>query len=128
MIGDELSPIYIRARIHPLCGDVGDAAMGAEYRRMWETGFTFQTTPEWRILGAIRDLTVQRDLLNIVLSWQAVPGAETYRVYASETPDLPRASWTLLGETAGLTWQDPVDLVTRHYSVVPVANGAEGDW
>jgi hypothetical protein len=128
LTGNATTAIINRIRIYPLCSDVGDGTMGAGFRNLWDVPFTTVVTPEWGTLGAIRTLTNSGDPVELTLSWDAVSGADSYRVYAADSPDLPQASWTLLGETANLFFTDPMDLTTRYYSVAPVADGVEGDW
>ncbi len=126
--GDETTAVITRWRTYPLCSDTGDAVMGAEYRHLWDVPFTHSVTPQWRTLGPIRNLLNTNGPVETTLSWPAVNGADAYRVYVSDTVDLPRESWTLLTETTDLTTTDPKDPVSRFYSVVPVSGGDEGDW
>ncbi|MBD3867934.1 MAG: hypothetical protein IFK94_07410 [Acidobacteria bacterium] len=126
--GDESTGVVTRFRVYPLCSDTGDAAAGAGFRNLWDNPFITAVSPQWRTLGPIRNLLNTDGPIQVTQSWPAVNGAEAYRVYASDTADLPRESWTLLTETTGLTFTDPKDPVTRFYSVVPVSGGDEGDW
>jgi hypothetical protein len=68
---------------------------------------------------------------DVVLAWDAVPEAASYRVYASDTASALRASWTVLGGTASPGFSDAgaAFLSDRHYSVVALeAEGHLGEW
>jgi hypothetical protein len=126
--GDATTAVITRFRHYPLCSNTGDATIGAGYRNLWDTPFATAVAPQWKTLGPIRTLVNTAGLTDLTLSWDAVDGADTYRIYAANNPDLPHASWTLLGETGNLLFTDPLDPTTRYYSVVPVSGGVEGDW
>lgn len=53
----------------------------------------------WRYLVPPGDLTITRSGDFVHLNWNAVPGAASYKVYASTLPDAPANDWTLLGST-----------------------------
>ncbi len=84
------------------------------------------------LVSPVRSLALAVSASDVALSWNAVPGAGTYRVYASARADAAHASWLLLGETATPGYVDagaasgPDD---RVYSVVGVsAAGLDGVW
>jgi hypothetical protein len=79
---------------------------------------------------AIRSLQLLEEGPNVRLSWLADPFSEGYRVYVSGAPGLPRASWTIVGETPFSTFLDPGGATgpDRFYSVVCTVDGAEGPW
>ena len=63
---------------------------------------------------------------DVDLTWDAVPEAASYRVYASDIASALRASWTGLGKTSSTGFIDAgaAFLPDRHYS--GVALEAEG--
>ena len=126
--GDATTPVITRFRHYPLCANTGDATIGPGFRNLWDVPFTTTQTPQWKVLGPIRSLVGTAGPTDLTLTWDAVSGADSYRIYAADGPDLPQASWTLLGETGNQFFADPLDQTTRYYSVAPVAGGVEGDW
>jgi uncharacterized repeat protein (TIGR01451 family) len=56
--------------------------------------------------GDVDSLQVRRELQDVVLSWQAVDGAASYRVYALDAPDAARNAWTLLADVPTTEYTD----------------------
>ncbi len=115
---------------YPLCSNVGDATAGSTYRQYFDNPFQVASVPQERGLGAVGSLGASRDGGDVVLSWQAVSGAVTYRIFWSASASDPEDSWTLLGETGATTWRDVGAVAggTRFYSVVAVGPDGEGGW
>jgi hypothetical protein len=116
--------------VYPLCADTGDATLGADYREFVDHPLGVATLAQFEVLGPIESVTAYRDGDDVVLEWQTVNGASSYRVYASEFADLPRTTWASLGDTATLDFRDSgaaVLAADRHYSVVAIGPGGEGE-
>ncbi|MBP7148116.1 MAG: hypothetical protein KBD01_11260 [Acidobacteria bacterium] len=126
-----VDPIHVAVRVYPFCASVGDAALGDAYQELLEYPLQSSGTPQYPQLSPVRDLALQRDARDVVLAWSAVPGAQTYRVYAAADASLPPSSWTLLGETANPLYRDReagADPSPRTYSVVGLDGHGEGEW
>ena len=53
---------------------------------------------------------------SVTLSWQAIPGAQQYRIYCADSPD---GIYSLVGTTTQPTWNQPVAItVRRFYKVI----------
>ena len=58
---------------------------------------------------------------NVNLSWDAVNGADSYKVYSSNDPNLAAGSWTLeQGNISGTTWSEAVPAGKKFYYVTAV--------
>lgn len=55
----------------------------------------------------------------ITLSWDAVPNALSYNIYASPDPDLPPAGWTVVANVGGTQWTVPAQ-ESKFYLVTAV--------
>lgn len=124
----ETDDIPFVLRLYPLCGGVGDADAGAGFADLWNNPPVATATPEWGEVAPVRDLALSRSNLDITLSWNAVPGATGYRVYATDDPSTPAETWTLLSEPTDPGFVDPGAALgpDRYYSVAVVdASGQE---
>ena len=122
--------IFSRWSVYPLCADTGDATVGADYREFVDSPLGVSTLAQFEVLGRIESVTAGIDGDDVVLEWQAMGGATSYRVYASGFPDLPRNTWTSLGDTPTPDFRDTgaaLAATARHYSVVAIGAGGEGD-
>jgi len=122
--------IFARWSVYPLCADTGDATLGADYRELVDYPLGVTTLAQFEVLGRIESVTAALDGDDVVLEWQAMSGATAYRVYASEFADLPRNTWTSLGDTPTPHFRDSgaaLAAADRHYSVVAIGAGGEGD-
>ncbi len=131
LTGSATDNIPFALRVYPLCSDTGDADLGAALQEMKDQPFALQVIPQAQRLGPIRTLRGERSLADVILTWQGVPASQVYRVYRAHSPDLPRASWTPIGETSATTFVDAgaaLDPSPRFYSVVAVADSQEGEW
>jgi len=65
-----------------------------------------------------------------VLTWPAVAGAISFRVYRTGLPGDPRNLWTLIGEIAATTYRDVgvAGGADVFYNVVVVGPSGEGGW
>ena len=127
----ETDTIPMSFRLYPLCSDAGDATLGAGLRALVDFPLQTSATRQTRAASAVRTVAAARVGTDVVLAWQAVGGALSYRVYVATSPSLPQGSWTLLGTPAGTTLIDPGaagDGVSRFYSVTAVGAGGEGPW
>ncbi len=124
-----LTPIQVRFRLIPLCGGEGDSNLAGSLLENVTTPLDPNPLPQSNC-GAIRTLLTDQDGADILLTWQALPEADAYRVYRSDIADLPRASWSLLSESPLLEYRDvgAVGAGTSFYSVVCVRQGGEGPW
>ncbi len=58
----------------------------------------------------------------VLLSWDAVTGADSYNVYCSTNPNTPLADWDLIGQNITATnWVETVTNDTRYYRIVACA-------
>jgi uncharacterized repeat protein (TIGR01451 family) len=79
--------------------------------------------------GSVRTLIATRTADDVVLTWQAISGSLSYRVYISSTPDAPKGSWTLLADVPINQYVDSGAALlpgARFYSIVPVTGAGEG--
>ena len=116
-------------RAYALCGGVGDAAMGEAFSTLWLNPPTVTVTPQFGELFPVRGLEVSLTPTDVVLDWETVVGASSYRVYSTGDPSLPIGSWTLEADTTSTTFVDALgalDSGTRFYVVAVVdAEGGE---
>jgi len=122
--------IFTKWSTYALCSDTGDGTLGADYGEFATTPLGVATTGQWKILGSIETVVARRSGDDIVLDWAPAAGATGYRVYRSQWPDLPKASWTSMGDTVNLTLTDPgaaLQADPRYYSVVALTPGSEGE-
>ena len=125
-----VNPIAMWTLAYPLCANVGDGTLGASYRQFFDNPLQLATIVQQHGLGAVRTLGLARGGNDLVLSWQPVAGATSYRVLTQTDPSAPQENWTLLGETASPAWSDVNGLLggSRYYSVIAVGPNGEGDW
>jgi hypothetical protein len=124
-------PIRIEMRVYPICALIGDAFLGDSYEELSQYPLQTPVTPQWQAAGAVRTLQAVRAGADVLLSWTALAGATSYRVYASEFVDLPLTSWPLLAETPSPGFRDAgaaQNGVARFYSVRAVTPAGEGPW
>lgn len=123
-LGDtNLSAAVLRMTVESLCSNEGDAALGQAHRTIQDAPFGFSVLPQTEGFGPVRSLTATREGHDVVLDWQDVAGASSYRVYRATDPSLPSEGWTLASEVTASEYRDVggVGLPTpRHYTVVPV--------
>lgn len=108
---------------YPLCSDVGDATVASAYRQLVDEPLSETAAPQFAGIGLLSTLSLHRDGNDVVLDWQPLSGAASYRVYASDFPDLPKASWTVLGDTTALEYRDSGAALlpdVRYYSVLGI--------
>jgi len=121
--------IFVGWSVYPLCADTGDAAMGASYREFVDFPLGVTTRVQYEMLGRIESVTARLDDNDIALEWQATSGTTSYRVCATEFPDLPRSTWISLGDTPTPDFRDTAAALSgtsRYYSVVAIGPGGEG--
>jgi len=126
--GQETDTIPVTLRAYPLCGGVGDMDAGTGYRALWDNPPVVTVTATFGEVSPIRDLDVGRQALDVTLAWDAVGGAQSYRVYASDDVSLPLAQWTLESDQTAPGFTDPGAAALaglRAYSVVVVDNGGQ---
>lgn len=131
LVGDELSTIPFTYRVYPLCSNVGDAELGAGYQSLGDNALAVSILPEQRVAGPVRTLRLARAGVDVVLQWDPIPGAESYRIFATAFADLPHTSWTPIGDAATVSFVDAGAAASpdpRHYSVVGLIDSEEGDW
>jgi len=123
-------PIAMWMLAYPLCANIGDGTVGASYRQFFDNPLQLASVVQQHGLGAVRTLGLVRSGNDLVLSWQPVAGATSYRVLTHTNPAAPQLDWTLLVETANPTWSDIGALPggSRYYSVIAVGPNGEGDW
>jgi hypothetical protein len=126
-----LDPIPMTLNFYPVCiGDDG-SDLGNAYQERRAHPLQTDTTPQWKLLGPVATLVLAVDGNDLVLEWQQVAGAVTYRVYGADFPDLARESWILLQDSASTTYRG-VDEMTApgsaYYSVVVVGEGGVEEW
>lgn len=128
-LDSNLTPIQIGFRAHPLCGGEGDLSLAMALSEILSLPPVPDVVPQ-SDCAAVKTMQVLREGSNVRLSWQPDPSADGFHVYASDTPDRDRASWTFAGETVLATFLDPGGATgpDRFYSVVCVADDAEGPW
>ena len=95
--------IHVALYAYPLCMDIGDGTVGGDYYEFLESPFGLGALPEVRDLTPLVDVFAIPDLADIVLEWPEVPGALTYEVHRTSSPELPKEAWTQIyeGPTAG---------------------------
>ncbi len=115
---------------YPLCADVGDAGIGAAYRQFIDNPLQQTVTEQSDSLAPVRTLQVARDGADVVLSWQAVAQAQSYRIYKITASQVSSSGWVLAGTTGGLTYRDAgaASGDSAFYSVAPVDASGEGEW
>lgn len=126
-----IEPILMEFRSYPICAGIGDSAMGSGYQEFLQYPVQRSTTSQWATANPVRTLQVDRDGRDLVLTWQSVSGAVTYRVYASAFADTPPQSWTLLADSPANTYRDPGAAdpgPNRFYSVAAVNGSGEVVW
>ncbi len=126
-LDSNLTPIRVGMQLYPLCSDSGDLTLVADL--VERAGAPIDPSPLPQAdCGFIRDLRLEREGNDVLLSWGSLAAADSYRVYAAEFPELESAGWTLLSDAPGNTFRDVavVGLPDRYYSVVCVDDGAEG--
>ncbi len=129
--GSDLDAIPFTLRSYPLCGGIGDATLGGEYQSLRDAPLQLAAVPQVRIAGPVRTLLASRRQADVVLAWEAIPGATAYRAYAADFADWPQASWTPLGDTAAPGFVDVGGAALtqpRFYSVVGLNGTLEGAW
>jgi hypothetical protein len=123
--------IPLTFRFHPLCAGIGDADLGSAYQGLRDAPLQLAVVAQARLAGPVRTLVAARQSADIVLAWEAIPGATAYRVYAAGFADLPQASWAALGETTtpGFVDEDAAESPQpRFYSVAGLTGPSEGPW
>ncbi|MCB5246731.1 MAG: formylglycine-generating enzyme family protein [Candidatus Cloacimonetes bacterium] len=71
----------------------------------------------------VEDLVISVDGAGLTLTWPAVPGAVSYKVYSAVSPDLA-FSEDFSGSFAGSSWTTPVNDPRRFYYVTSVGSGS----
>lgn len=71
----------------------------------------------------VEDLVISVDGSGLTLTWPAVPGAVSYKVYSALSPDLA-FSEDFSGSFAGNSWTTPVNDPRRFYYVTSVGSGS----
>lgn len=121
--------IFTKWSTYALCSNTGDGTLGADYGEFVTSPLGKATVGQWAVLGPIETVTARRSGNDVVLEWAPSGGATGYRVYHSEWPDVPKSSWTPLGDTVATSSTDPgaaLLVVPRYYSVVALTPGSEG--
>lgn len=77
------------------------AVWGQDQGYAFNSGYPYLS---WRFLIPPGDLTVGWTGTSVLLSWNAVPGANSYKIYASPDPDPYSDEWDYLITTAALTF------------------------
>lgn len=126
---DETDTIPGRIRVVPLCSGEGDATVGALLRQRYD--HPPSASAEFQITGLqpVRSLTATIVNADVVLDWQEIAGALSYRIYTSVDPSVAPESWILQEEVSTSSWTDPAILFDpdpRYYSIVPVGIAGEG--
>jgi uncharacterized repeat protein (TIGR01451 family) len=96
-------PIFIK--IWPQCSNVGDATLGAAYQELTDNPLQLSATSQMAAVNPVV-LTARRDGADVVLEWQAIPDATSYRVFRSSSASQPKGLWTLLAEVPGTDYRD----------------------
>lgn len=123
-----LQAIPVDLTLFPICADTGGVGLVTSYQEKVSYPLMPDVIPQ-SDCGPVRTLAARREGGDLLLEWQAMPGAEAYRIYRADYPDLPPTSWTVAGETAALTYREEgggATMDTRFYSVVCVQQGGEG--
>lgn len=127
----QVQAIAMTLRLFPTCGGVGDATLGDEYQAFVVHPLQVSATQQWKSSEAVRTLSVERENADLVLEWSEADGALSYRIYVASSASLPRAQWTLAGETPSSPFRDAGAATVpgpRFYSVVGVGAAGEGPW
>ena len=66
------------------------------------------------------NLTIEITGTNVILNWDAVIGADSYKVYSSDDPYEAYVNWDFEEEIIGTTWDEPVPETKRFYYVTAV--------
>ncbi len=75
-------------------------------------------------LAPPQNLHIVKNGGNIRISWDAVPNANVYNVYASNNPYAPLNEWTIIGlRHPGTSWDEPMDTQYEFYKVVASDQG-----
>jgi hypothetical protein len=126
-----ITPIVMRFKGYPLCANEGSAAIGNAVQQLAAAPLAVAATERARPISPVRSLAASASGSDVVLTWQAVAGADTYRVYQSAAADADHSAWTMLISTSALTYTvggGAPGAMLRCWSVVPVAAGTEGGW
>ena len=72
--------------------------------------------------GAPENVTITVSDGNVNLSWNAVTGADSYKVYSSTDPNLAFDSWTLEQDNiSGTTWSETTTANPKFYYVKAIS-------
>lgn len=124
-----VDPIVMRLQWHPLCADEGNATTGDALLESRVYPLTAQAAPRQPGDLRVTALRIARLAEGVELTWPALGGATSYRVYAAADPALPHEQWALAGETIEPRLVDPDPSgALRCWSVTSVAGGIEGPW
>ncbi len=85
-------------------------------------GVAVQFTTDILGLDPPQNIALTLEGSDVVLSWDAITGANSYNVYRSETPD---AGWILVDSTNQLTWTDSGAAMTGTFFYRVTADTAE---
>jgi len=125
-------PLSFSFRVEPLCSGEGGLSLALAHFELVEEPLEIEAEPQTAALGALRTLALSVDGSDVVLQWSALPGAESYRVYSSLSPDEPHYTWTMEEQVSEACYRDEGEAGRtglKGYSVVGVTeNGAEGPW
>lgn len=83
-------------------------------------GFAVDDISVWNNIGnpdPPANLQISRSGGNTILTWAAVSGATSYRIYSASDPGLPLESWTFEAQVTGSTWTDTFNQNKKFYYV-----------
>ena len=89
-------------------------------------GTTYSTEEEFDTLPSVppnspENLTIIISSGDVVLNWDAVSGADSYKIYSSDDPEMAFENWTLEQENiTGITWSETIPTTKKFYCVTAV--------
>jgi len=66
------------------------------------------------------NLTIEINTTHVVLNWDAVPGATSYKVYSSDDPNEAFVDWDFEEDVTGTTWSELIPADYKFYQVTAV--------
>ncbi len=95
VLDSNFDPVTFSFRVEPLCSSEGSVDLALKHFELVTDPLEIETTPQSPALGAVRGLVVQRDGIDVVVSWPAASGAAAYHLYSTRSLSPPFGSWTL---------------------------------